>query len=233
MSFCYFAYFDFTGEPARRVPDGELQALHACLRDIPGLSRALMHRPAPPGTRHPFEHDPAAPALALQLYAERIDTLEAAVRPGAALDALRQSERMPALAAATLTQQLMLVRRFPVDDPGTETAGAERCSYLVHYPGAAEDLNAWLTHYLEHHPQIMRGFAGVREIEIYTRVDWIGGLHGARIDAMQRNKLVFDSPQALSDALLSPVIHDMRADFGQFPPFSGGNVHHPMLTRRL
>ena len=48
---------------------------------------------------------------------------------------------------------------------------------------------------------------------------------------MQRNKLVFDSPQALAHALGSDVIKHMRADFVQFPPFAGGNKHFPMLTR--
>ena len=48
---------------------------------------------------------------------------------------------------------------------------------------------------------------------------------------MQRNKLVFDGPEALAHALSSDVIKRMRADFVQFQPFSGGNKHFPMLTR--
>jgi hypothetical protein len=47
---------------------------------------------------------------------------------------------------------------------------------------------------------------------------------------MQRNKVVFADAKGLSAALRSPVINDMRADFHRFPPFSGGNVHHPMAT---
>jgi hypothetical protein len=91
-------------------------------------------------------------------------------------------------------------------------------------------MNAWNTHYLNHHPDIMQTFPGIQGIEIYTRLDWVGGLPGPRVDFMQRNKVVFADAKALSAALLSPVIHDMRADFHRFPPFSGGNVHHPMAT---
>jgi len=47
---------------------------------------------------------------------------------------------------------------------------------------------------------------------------------------MQRNKLVFDSPDALARALSSDVIKRMREDFLRFPPFVGGNKHFPMLT---
>jgi len=50
---------------------------------------------------------------------------------------------------------------------------------------------------------------------------------------MQRNKLVFYSPQALAHALGSDLIKRMRADFVQFPPFAGGNKHFPMLTRMV
>jgi len=76
----------------------------------------------------------------------------------------------------------------------------------------------------------MQTFPGIQGIEIYTRLDWVGGLPGPRVDFMQRNKVVFADAKALSAALLSPVIQDMRADFHRFPPFSGGNVHHPMAT---
>jgi hypothetical protein len=77
----------------------------------------------------------------------------------------------------------------------------------------------------------MRTFPDVRQIEIYTRIDWIDRLPSQRVEHMQRNKLVFDSPQALAHALGSDVIKCMRADFVKFPPFAGGNKHFPMLTR--
>jgi hypothetical protein len=48
---------------------------------------------------------------------------------------------------------------------------------------------------------------------------------------MQRNKVAFDSPDALKAALNSPVRHEMRADFKSFPAFSGPNMHFAMATR--
>jgi hypothetical protein len=47
---------------------------------------------------------------------------------------------------------------------------------------------------------------------------------------MQRNRVMFDSPEALTAALQSPVRHELRADFHTFPPFEGGNFHYPMWT---
>lgn len=229
--FCYFAFFHARDPLGGRLSADDVQAVRRVLDSVPGLSRCLVHTPAPADTPHAFPKDELPPVLALQLYAEKLPVLESALASNGRLQALTCDGVVPGLAGTQLYQQIMLVRRFPVDEPavGQPTRGT-RCSYLVHYPGAAENLNAWLTHYLEHHPGIMRSFPGIREIEIYTRVDWIGGLPGMRVDLMQRNKQVFDSPEALSAALLSPVIRTMRADYHAFPAFFGGNVHYPMLT---
>ena len=103
----------------------------------------------------------------------------------------------------------------PTDDPAAEPA----CTYLVAYTGRAEDLNAWLAYYIAHHPPIMRRFPGIRGIEICTRLDWCSFLPCRRVEYMQRNKNVLDSPEALNAAINSPVRHEMRADFHKFPAF--------------
>ena len=46
----------------------------------------------------------------------------------------------------------MLTRAFPVDAAAHPAGTTRPCSYLVHYPGPAEDMNAWNLHYLENHP---------------------------------------------------------------------------------
>jgi len=43
----------------------------------------------------------------------------------------------------------------------------------------------------------------------------------------------FDSSEALSASLSSPVLREMRKDRGKFPPFTGGAVHYPLLTRTI
>ena len=67
----------------------------------------------------------------------------------------------------------------------------------------------------------MAKFPGVRVVETYTRMDWVCGLDWPPETAMQRNKLVFDSPAALTAGLASPVLQEMRADFNRFPSISG------------
>jgi hypothetical protein len=47
---------------------------------------------------------------------------------------------------------------------------------------------------------------------------------------MQRNKVVFDNQAALTEALNSPVRHEMRDSFHRFPAFTGPITHFPMTT---
>jgi len=225
MSITYFAVFH--AEAA--LADADRDRVIEIARRVPGLRKALLHTRAT--TRDPYLDDGPSPPLALQVYVDDVAALEAALAPDGALQALAATGALPSLAGADVTQQAMLARRFAVPNPTFRTpAGALPCSYLVDYPGPAEDLNAWLAHYLTHHPPLMARFPGIREIEIYTRIDWCSGMPWRRVDHMQRNKVVFDSAAALTAALNSPARHAMRADFARFPRFAGGTTHHAMET---
>jgi hypothetical protein len=216
MTVCWFAEFRRASIPAW-LPD--------VVAATPSLGHALIFTPS--STSDPYLHDGAPPELVLQLYFEDIAHLEAAVSRNGPLD------RLAAL-GADATQQAMLVRRFAVPDPGFRTAPGELpCTYLVAYEGPADHLPTWLAHYIADHPPIMARFPGIRQIEIYTCIDWCGGLPWPRATHMQRNKVVFDHQAALTEALNSPVRHEMRAAFGRFPRFSGAVTHFPMATRTI
>jgi hypothetical protein len=228
MSTCLFLSFRFRAEPST----GEIAALRGILSATPRLRKALVHTPA--STSDPYVKHGPPPSLVLQLYFADLPDLEAALARGGHLAVLTSREQFPALAAADVAQQAMLVRPFAVPEPALRTApGEPYCTYLVSYEGEAEDLNAWHAHYLEHHTRHMAMFPGIRELEVYTRLDWVGLLPWARLNYMQRNKVAFDSAEALRHALNSPVRHDMRADYATFPRFSGPNKHYAMATRVL
>ena len=227
MSIAYFISFE---HPEKTASEAELARLAALLAATPEFEQAAIYTPA--STHDPYLHDGAPPPLVLQLDFADIADLEAALAPFGHLHALADPATLPGLAGAQVSQQAMLTRRYPVPEPGLRTQpGAPHCTYLVAYECEAEDLNAWLRHYVTSHPPIMARFPGIRAIEIYTRIDWIGAMPWARADAMQRNKVVFDDQDALTAALNSEVRHEMRADFHNFPAFSGRNTHYPMHTR--
>ena len=229
MTVAYFLTFHDKAKPALQLSDAEIARVHDIVVTTPHLMRGLVLTPW--DVSGLYFDDGHPPQLAFELYFDNIADLEAALAPKGHLQALAAPGTLPSLKDATVTQQAMLARAFPVPDPRFRTEpGQPFCSYMVHYPGHAQDLNAWLAYYIEHHPVVMARFPGIREIEISTRIDWCGFLPWPRVEYMQRNKVVFDNGPALQAAMQSPVMQEMRADFHKFPPFTGGNVHFPMAT---
>ncbi len=226
MSFCYFVTFANTAGAA--LSDIDKAGVAGLIASTPGLAHADLHTPSV--TSDIYTADGASPPLALQLYFDELPALEAAIVARGHLQPLAAPGAWPSLSGAKATQQAMYARQYPVDAPGKRE---RRCSFLVHYPGPASDLNQWLAHYVAGHPPIMRRFPGIRQIEILTRVDWIDAMAFERVSHMQRNRVVFDSPEALTEALQSPVRHELRADFHQFPPFEGGSFHFPMISEAI
>jgi uncharacterized protein (TIGR02118 family) len=181
---------------------------------VPGLEAALLHTAAQ--AHDPFLDDGAPPPLVLQLYFGSLPELERAVAEAA-------------WPQSVVSHEAMLVRRY---SPSGAPMQEPWCTYLVRYEGPAEDPHAWLAHYLAHHPPLMLRLPGIRELEVYTAIDWIGTMPGKRLRSLQRNKVAFESTQALNAALDSPERRAMRADYAQLPAFSGRVLHFPMQTRR-
>ena len=226
MNACLFLTFHLRGSA---LPVEEAADIGRLMRTLPKLKKALIHMPV--AASDPYVKDDGPPHLVLQLYFETLPDLEAATSHGS-LEALGSTDGFGALADAEIAQQIMLVRSFAVPERRSDTAGTEPyCTYLVSYEGEAQDINAWLCHYLETHTTHMLRFPGLRELEVYTRVDAVSRLSWRRLNFMQRNKVAFDSPEALTRALHSPVRHEMRADFAAFPAFTGPTSHHAMTTR--
>jgi hypothetical protein len=232
MTISFFLTFDQPGNPDARIGAAEQARFVSIVKATPSLQKALIYTPE--SAEDPYLNDGPPPLLAAQLYFADIAALEAALVPAGHLQGLSSARDFPSLAGADITQQAMLTRTFPVPDPEFRTRpGDLPCTYLVAYEGTAQDLHHWLSHYIAHHPPIMARFPAIRQIEIYTRLDWCGLLPGRRVDYMQRNKVVFDDAATLTAALNSPVRHEMRAHFHSFPPFAGRNSHYPMATLSL
>jgi len=175
--------------------------------ELPRCRRALAHEPN--RVRDPYLDDGAPPRRVVQLYFDSLAELEAAA---ASLDGRWRAEAMA-------------VHAFAVPHPG-----ASRCTYLVAYEGPAEDEKTWQAHYLAHHPPIMARLPGIRELEVTLPLEWHCPPRLERMRHMQRNKVAFDSAEALEAALASPVRAEMRKDYARLPRFSGRVTHYAMTT---
>jgi uncharacterized protein (TIGR02118 family) len=222
----------YARDAAARTNEADLTTAGDIVRGMRELRRGLVLTPekAP----DPFAEYPPPPQLALQLYFDTIGALEAAVGRDGVLQALAAPDALPSVDKGAGSQQAMLVRPYAVPDSVFRTAaGRLPCSDIIHYPGMADDLNAWLSHYFESHVPLMRRLPGIRELELYTRIDWVSALPWPKVEHMQRNKVVFDDADAAAAAMQSPIRAEMRADFLKLPPFTGSNHHNPMATREI
>ena len=200
------------------------------LASIDGLALGLAYTPE--HAHDPFLAAEQAPSLVLQLYFSRLRELEAAVGRDGRL--LPIADRLAgACGGRALSWETVLTRRYGVPQPRSSDAMGPWCTYLVTYEGPAEDANAWLDHYLTQHPPLMCQLPGLRELEICSPLDAVAFLPGTRLRQLQRNKVAFDSPQALDAALSSPIREDMRRDFTSFPAYTGNVSHHAMRTSRV
>ena len=232
MSFAYFLSFENPPGHSARLPGSTLPALRTLLCSVAGLERALIFTPETTTDR--FIDDGTPPPLSLQLYFAELPALEAAVSAGGPLQPLVGTGLLGELGDAAISQQAFYARSYPVDDPVVRPGPSGLpCSFVVHYEGPAADLNLWLSNYIASHPPVMRQFPGIRSIEILSRVDWCGSLPWLRANHMQRNRVMFDSAEALTAALASPARLQLRRDFEKFPPYEGGILHYPMATEEV
>ena len=203
VAFSLFAVFDEMFEGIPPLVGG-----------VRGLQKVHVYTP---GRAHdPYLNDGAAPPLVMQLYFDSLPLLEAAC------DGALQPVR------ALCEVQAMRVLPFAVPEPAIPL-----CTYLVAYEGKAEDEEAWHSYYLANHPPLMARLPGIRELEIYLPLDWRSGPGWRQARCMQRNKVGFDSAEALTAALNSPVRKEMRADYAKLPAFTGRVTHYPMATSVL
>jgi uncharacterized protein (TIGR02118 family) len=226
MNACLFLSF-----AADCMAGDEQSGLNRLLGATPRLIKALIHTPS--SAKHPYTEEGSLPGLVLQLYFANLPDLEASLSRNGHLQVLGSRTEFPALSSVDTTEQAMLVRTFDVAVPGRKSGSEAHCSYLVSYEGEADDLNAWHSHYLESHTRCIAMLPGVRELEVYTRLDWVSASSWRRVNYMQRNRVAFDNVDGLEAALSSPAREAIRADVRAFPAFTGPTRHVAMLTRLM
>lgn len=121
----------------------------------------------------------------------------------------------------------MLTRRYPVAEPAITSPDGSTLSYMGEYDGVTADWNAWHLAYNARHPFLLAKFPGIRAIEIYTPATIVCALPIRTRTAMQRDKTVFDSPQAMEIAMASKARPALRADFLTLPALEGRKDHLP------
>jgi hypothetical protein len=196
---------------------------------LPELAAFDLYTPAAGSSRDPYVNDGSGPLMLLMLDFASRDALAAAAASGAiAAPLLGVAPGIAATGAA-------FERRFyPVGEGTAPAALRAPFSYVVRYHHPADDVAAFIDNYLATHPVTQAGFPGIRSIMCYLPLDDISAGNGLKsANYMIGNEVVFDDIEAFNAAMTSPVRHELRAHYHEFPRFSGANTHYPMTRRRL
>ena len=106
-------------------------------------------------------------------------------------------------------------------------------SYFVRYEGQAEDPEAFLAHYREHHVPLLQRFPGIRRIVLHTPVAWQDP-YPIRPDRFSLLvQMEFASLADLEAAVASAAREAARRDFAQFPAFHGVVYHQAAATEEV
>jgi hypothetical protein len=167
MNYCLFLLAQAEHAQADLVAASFGPALVQSLRGIPALTRVTVSRAGGRAQDPAITHG-AGPDGVLQLYFDDLLALEAALAPGASVDRAWRGSDVPALQRLRWSQQVMAVRRYALATawPRQEQAIRQACTYFVSYEGQATDDEAWLAHYLRHHPPLMEKLPGLRALEV-------------------------------------------------------------------
>jgi len=222
--FCFFNHRDSN----RRLSPPEHDALRKLLCGCAGLIEGSIYTIS--AIKHPYTPERLAPVLAVELEFATITACEFSLRNDAHLLRLAEPDFLPSLNGAEQLQQAMLGRHFQVPEPYPSGTDRNVFSYLVNYTGPAEDEQAWHDNYLESHVPIMQRFPGIRDVAVYTPAVVVTRFTFRTAAAMQRNKVIFDSSDSLSEALGSTVRAEMLTDMTKFPAYERGGGHVPMNT---
>lgn len=229
MIFTHFTTVDNT-DPNIHVSAASYAQLRHLIASQTDFSRVILYRAVPANA---YTKDKPGPRLMIQLYCDRLEIIEAAAMQKGLLRRISEEFDFSELGEVQIRHQAMYVRPQTVADPIYQRDdGADLCSYMVHYDGHADNYDAWLAHYLDHHPPIISRFPRLREYEIYTAVDWTSSdLPWLKEEMMQRNRLIFDSGPVLETSLLTEGVRSELKDWhGNFPKFNGTDVHSPLYT---
>jgi len=201
-------------------------------RALSGLEEFHAYFPAEGRAEDPYVDDGIGPAALCKLGFVDAEALREAI--GSAAFRYGLAKLLP---EATVTAEPM--RRKFYGRGGEVSGGTLHApfSYVVRYHRPAEDERAFIENYIATHPSLLATLPNIRSVLCYfpiaREIGWQDPNGLASPDYMIGNEVVFDSITHFNAAMVTPIRHELRRHFREFPAFSGRNTHHPMDRIRL
>ena len=106
-------------------------------------------------------------------------------------------------------------------------------SYFVRYEGRAEDRDAFVDFYRTEHVPVLAQFPGIERIVLHTPEPWQDPfpVKPDRFELLAQ--MIFESSEALDQALRSEARALAREHFAGFPPFHGVVYHQAARSEEV
>jgi uncharacterized protein (TIGR02118 family) len=228
MAISYFVIYD--DDFARSGPRNDAfvdyyMARHVELvKAFPGLrSLAVM---TPLAYDDPHLGSEAGPFLVAHMTFDDIASLERAAMSDERLAARADVANFPPFEGRATYQAMRDEYRALGAAPATRSR-ASIC-YFVQYRRPADDEAAFVDFYRRSHVPLLAEFPGIRELAVFTPVDWRDRPFVTRADLLLANLTAFDSEADFRAALASDARRRVREDFARFPRFTGRCFHTAM-----
>lgn len=174
-----------------------------------------------PGQEDPYGKDETPAQFMIQIDLDDLNYIKPLFDDGDLMDALRKSATCEAYRALS----------YPVDGATAPAPRTAPVSFNVRYYAPVDDEKQFVEIYLQRHPPILAELPGVRNVLCYVPVAWTNPTALPVSNCILGNEVVFDSMNALNDALASEVRHRLRDDYNDFPVRPGPNTHFAMTRR--
>lgn len=231
MTVSYFVLYETdAGRPAQNVePFVDYYATrHVDLvKRFPGLlSLAVM---TPLAYEDPHLGQEAGPFLVAHLTFADAEALERAALSEERRAARADVANFPPIKGRAAYQAM----RDEYHDVAPGPAGQTRAPvcYIVVYRRPADDEAAFVDFYRRRHVPLLAAFPRIREVAVFTPIEWRDRPFATRADLMLVNLTAFDSEIDFRAAMSSDARRQVREDFARFPRFAGRCTHTAMARR--
>jgi uncharacterized protein (TIGR02118 family) len=199
----------------------------AAWSELPELATLDLYTQIDGGAQDPFNNDGAGPLFIAMLGFGVRDALGAAIASPAFALSLGGRGRDLSWTGSPFERKF-----YPVAGETRAAPLTAPFSYVVRYHRPAEDEAAFIRNYVDTHPPTLGRLPGIRAVMCYFPLPLCADAI-APADYMIGNEVAFDSVAAFNAAMQSPVRHELRQHYREFPPFTGLNTHFPMTRTRL
>lgn len=224
MTVSYFVIYEGDASRSAAFVDYYLTRHVELVKGLPDLRSLAVMRPLAFDDPH-LGNEPG-PFLVAHMMFDDVAALERAVLSDERLAARADVANFPPFDGRAVYQAMRNEDHSPIASR-LDRSRAPICHFVV-YRRPAENEATFIDFYRRNHVPLLGEFPRVREIRVFTPVEWRDRPFVTRAELMLVNLTAFESEADFRAAMASDVRTRVQRDFASFPRFSGRCTHTAM-----